>query len=240
MGGKEDLDLLHELFGKEEELDEELVPYYEENGPLGCPAIRHPLCYSIVHHPAQNAMVNRQLHAKLEELDRATAERDYLKFVYLHERPYRLDAFTKLLHFCEMNDHGYWILLSHIWTDSENIWQNIARWREYLSSDRPYRNDMMDGEELDVLYKDLDDTFTVYRGFCERGTAMGLSWTTNKITAKFFARRLAQPDEKQYLATGQVDRTDVLGFFDGRSETEVVVLPENVRGIKVAEVERKQ
>lgn len=240
MDSHEELEKLRELFGKEEDLDPELEPYLEEDGALGMPMIRHPLVYSIAHHEQLNALVNRQLKAKLEELDRAVAERNYTRFVYLHERPYRIDAFGKLLAFCDVNDHEYWTLLGDIWTDSENVWQNIELWRRYLSSDRPYRTDMMGMEEINCLYQDLDDTVTIYRGYTERGTAMGLSWTVNHITAKWFARRLSQPDEKLYLATGQVDRTDVLAYFDGRSETEVVVLPENVRGIQVTEIQRER
>jgi hypothetical protein len=104
MASHEDLELLHEMFGEEEDLDPELEPYLETN-ELGWTMLRHPLVYSMFHHDRLNALVNKQLHAKLEELDKAIAERNYTKFVYLHERPYRIDAFGKLLEFCDVNDH---------------------------------------------------------------------------------------------------------------------------------------
>jgi hypothetical protein len=190
--------------------------------------------YSILHSPNQNAMVNAQLKAKQEAVSKAFLAKKWSSCIYLHERPYRLDAFMAV---CDrFTDEEYWDLLGSIWTDSENIHQNESGWRLAMTSDRPGREVMMDAEELAVLNNDLDDIVDVYRGFCYPGREQGMSWTKNPVVAKFFARRLAEPDQTRYLATGRVKRDKILAYFDGRSEYECVVLPEDVEDIKITEL----
>jgi hypothetical protein len=239
MSGGEELDRLHQLLETREDLDPELAAYLDTDGHFGWQMLRHPLVYSVPYMPQMNALHNEQLRRKTEELDRAIAARNYTRFVYLHERPYRIDAFRRLVFFHDVNDHEYWTLLGDIWTDTENLWQNVDVWRRCLTSPRPHRHDMMSADERACYVNVLPDEITVYRGYDERGTARGLSWTTNKIVAKFFARRLSEPGATLYLAQGTVDKADVLAYFDGRSEYEVVVLPENVRDIQVTEIHRE-
>lgn len=225
---------LQDLMNSQEELDEELEPYYEEDGALGWASIRHPLVYSILHTPNQNAMVNAQLKAKQKAVAEAFRDKKWTSYIYLHERPYRLDAFMGV---CDrFTDEEYWDLLGSIWTDSENIRQNEGAWRLAMTSDRPGRDTMMDAEERAVLYEDLEWQVDVYRGFCYPGRERGMSWTHNRVVAKFFARRLAQHDQTKYLATGRVRRDKILAYFDGRSEYEVVVLPEDVKDIEITEL----
>jgi hypothetical protein len=83
-----------------------------------------------------------------------------------------------------------------------------------------------------------DAPITVYRGFSVDTRDQGLSWTTDKIRAKFFAKRFAGfgDREKAQLAIGRVMKTDVIGYLNGRSESEVVVLPENVDIVRIAEL----
>ena len=83
---------LQELMARQEELDPELEPWVDPDGPLG-PMLKHPLVYSILHTPGLNALVNAQLKAKTAAVRRARAEREWSRYIYLHERPYRLDAF---------------------------------------------------------------------------------------------------------------------------------------------------
>lgn len=225
---------LADLMNTQEDLDPELEEYYEDEGPMGFSCIRHPLVYSILHSPNQNAMVNAQLKAKQKALSKAFLEKQWSSYIFLHERPYRLDAFMAVCG--KFTDEEYWHLLGSIWTDSENIRQNEMDWRLAMTSDRPGRDGMMDAEERAVLYEDLESEVEVHRGFCHPGRERGMSWTKNPVVAKFFARRLAQPGQTKYLATGRVRREHILVYFTGRSEEEIVVLPENVRDLTIIEL----
>lgn len=233
MSAESQLAALEELMGKQEELDPELAAYVDPDGPLG-PILRHPLCYNISQHPAWNAMMNETLRQKRAALQRAITGRHWRTVVFLHERPYRIDAFTN---YCwRMGDRSYWSLLGSIYTDTENLWQNYDLWVDCLQADRRYRSHLMSPEDRVALRKDHDAVITVHRGWSEGGTgAHGLSWTTNSVVAKYFARRLAAKGDRQFIATGQVKKRDVLGFFDSRSEQEILVLPGNVYGVQTRE-----
>jgi hypothetical protein len=230
------LDDLRALMETEEELDPELEAY-KETSELGWEMIRHPLVYSVVHSPQLNAMVNESLKRKKEAVREARRQRNWNRYIFLHEKPYRIDAFTDIC--WKMGDSKYWTVLGDIYTDTENLHQNQELWVGCLTAERRYRSHLMTIEERAVLTNDLPaKDITLYRGFHDPGTVQGLSWTTNSVVAKFFARRLAQDGARCYVATGKVDRKDVIAFFDSRSEYEAVVLPENVRDIQVTEIER--
>lgn len=221
-----------------EELDPELEAYLEESDEFGWTMIRHPLVYSVIHTDQLNKQVNKMLKYKKEALERALQEENWHTYVYLHERAYRIDAFIEIEDV--LPDETYWELLGQIWTDSENIYQNEEQWRDLLTSPRPGHEAMMSDDEKTALAEDPADEFPIYRGFIREGREQGLSWSTNSITAKWFARRLAQDGDTPRLATGTVSKADVIAFFDGRSETEIVVLPENVRNIEITEVKKEQ
>src|ERR1700757_1759264 len=101
-------------FFKEEELDPELAKYMTTNAPFGC-SIQHPLVYSIMHHDLQNHMVNKSLAYKKEALKEAVKAKKWNTVVFLHERPWRLDAFMTYAHL--MTATEYWQLLGAIWID---------------------------------------------------------------------------------------------------------------------------
>lgn len=220
------IDKLHELMQKQEDLDPRLKPWTTMDGPFGM-SIKHPLVFSVMHSPQMNAMVNNALRKKLEMVDEAWNENKWGTYVFLHERPHRLDAFYEAAEF--MDDETYWKLLGDIWIDSENIWQNEALWVEVLHSDRDERTSIMDEDDLKV-HAELPADVEVYRG-CNRDERIeGLSWTTDKEIARWFARRLYLEGEcdEPSVAVGRVARKNVIACFNGRNEKEVVALPEHV------------
>jgi hypothetical protein len=79
--------------------------------------------------------------------------------------------------------------------------------------------------------------FTVYRGVAGCGRARrvrGFSWTLSEERAGWFANRYALPDPAVYQAT--VDADDVLFYYNGRSENEIVVLPASLRHVHAREL----
>lgn len=213
----------------EEELDPELVPFQTVEPPFGL-MIKHPLVFSAVHHPRLNAAVNWALREKKAQRARYVEQRDWRGYVFCHERPYRLDAFADVN--AEIPDHLYWPILGDIYTDSENIWQREELWREALTCDRPGREFLMEPAEQRALAQ-LPEEIAVYRGFCISGRERGLSWTTQRATAAWFASRLAMDGQTPRVAEGRIWRDEVIAHFSGRGEHEVLLLPEDVRDVVI-------
>lgn len=222
-------------WGRPEPLDDELADHLYDDEPFGL-GIKHPLVFSIAHSAMQNAHVNKMLAYKKKALAKALEKRDWNTYVYLHERPYRMDAFIELVGMDVMTSREYWTVLGSIWTDTENMWQSEEDWQYFLENGPAGHLAMMDEDERALFYQ-LPDEFTVYRGFQIDGRWESMSWTTDKSIAEFFAKRLLHPDETPYIAEGKVKKEHVIALFQGRGESEIVVLPDNVFDISIDELE---
>lgn len=78
------------------------------------------------------------------------------------------------------------------------------------------------------LTKLLKFPLTVYRG--DPDGNLGMSWTLSKTTARFFAKRYgtgANPTIFRYVVE---HKREVLAYFTGRNEAEIVLNPTLVRG----------
>lgn len=218
------LEELKSLMDKQEDLHPDLQRAVEHHENLG-PCIKHPLVFSMMHSPFQNAFVNQMYAQKKKAVDDAWNENRWGSFVFLHERPYRLEAFLEAAD--HMSDEDYWKILGDIWTDSENIWQNYDEWAEALSADRADRKGMMDDDERKFL-ADLPDSFTIYRGVNDDHGHLGFSWSLSEERATWFAKRFESHRGEAMLIAAEVKKTDVIAYFDGRGEEEIVVMPESV------------
>jgi hypothetical protein len=231
---QEDVDKLMDMFGPED-LHPELAEYLETGSSLLGSMIRHPLVFSVPHWEQSNKMVNRQFAQKTKAVAAAIAEGNWATFVFLHERPYRVDALEAVLFEHEIEDPAIvWPLISSVWIDSENIYQNFRRWKDIWEVPVPRRTvKIMDMEERAALNA-LPATITVYRGVAHESSVGGMSWTTDRDKAVWFARRFAADERrKPMLATATVRRKDVIAHFLGRNEFEIVVLPEDVTVLEV-------
>src|SRR5262249_30095411 len=68
------------------------------------------------------------------------------------------------------------------------------------------------------------DGFTIFRGQ-SRSRPTGISWTMRRETAERFAFDSRYPRREPVILRGYVVREDVLGYFIGREEEEVIVDP---------------
>jgi len=195
-----------------EELHPDLQPYLEE-GAIGL-QLRHPLVYLV---PLWgNGHANALYEHKVKGVKDALANNKYSSYIFLHERPYRLDAFTLIQ--SKLSDTEYWSLLSDIWTDTENQWQGLNKWKQLLSSNRPSRHYLMNEEEFNLL-QSLPDEVTIYRG-CQAGiNENGLSWTLNKKKAEFFANRFGK---EGIILERKIPKSNIIAFLNGRGEFEVI------------------
>jgi hypothetical protein len=233
MDEKSALDQMAELLSRIEPLNPKLAPFLNEYDPLpGMKVLHHPLVISLPHSEFQNAWINKQFEHKTQALEKAIADQDWSSYIFLHERPYRIDALYTLVFDLAPEEPALWKLIGQAWCDSENIYQCQGEWVDIWSMDTPGREAAMDDEERTAL-ADMADTFTVYRGMGHEEAVEGMSWTTDKTVATKFAKRFTHGDRHPYLATGKIRKSDVLAYFTGRNESEIVVMWEDVTDIVV-------
>jgi hypothetical protein len=208
-----------------EELDPELQPWIEETDVLG-PVLKHPLVFQVPMH--LNGIANRQYKHKREALSRAVAAEDWHAYVFLHERPYRFDALFSVIARRVANE-SIDELAQSVWTDSENIWQNLDGWREVFE---------ITGHGVDPAVTELPrGELTIYRGAQEGvNEEDGFSWTLDRERAEWFARRFKNPEQTPVLVTAKVHRDFVIWHLTGRGEDEIVVDPDNIIFVSSEEI----
>ena len=202
------------IMGSNEDLHPDLVPYVSE-GVLG-KQLRHPLVYQFG--MRGNGWANAYYLQKVGDVQKALQNKKYDSFVWLHERPYRIEAFQEIEHL--LSDTAYWKLLADIWTDTENQWQNYEEWKDLIGAERGSRHYLMNEEEFNLL-QSLPDEVTIYRG-CQKGiNENGLSWTLDKAKAKMFSTRIALEGEPLVLEK-KISKSNIIAIFTGRNESEVI------------------
>lgn len=152
-------------------------------------------------------------------------EGDWYRYVFVHETAYILDVFSKIAK--QLSDKEYWTILGAVYTQSENLWQQKRKLVRLLSADRPQRAFLMNGRERNYLAK-LPSTLTIHRGYQYRN-ADSWSWTLDPKKAEWFARRFEVLGGKPTVATGKAKKRDVIAYFSGRREKEIVVDPAVVK-----------
>lgn len=192
------------------------------------PMLRHPLVYSVPYMQQLNGFLNQQLKAKQKAIKEATENQNWGRFVFMHERAYRLEA----LHMVEdqINSKAeLWQLLAEVWTDSENIFECIDVWADIFEDCNPKEARTMMNESEQGTFAALPELVVVYRGFTKKPAQAGYSWTTSIETASFFANRLLRTEsDPRWIVSGAIMKTDILACFDGRGESEIVALPGSV------------
>jgi len=95
---------------------------------------------------------------------------------------------------------------------------------------------LMDPDDY-AVYRSLPETFTVYRGVisASEDSYRGLSWTLDYDTAKWFAMRFGHHG---YVYEGQIDKKYVYAYFGGRNESEVVIRPKFLHGLKKQQIKK--
>lgn len=200
-----------------EDLDPELEMYKTTEN--GITMIRHPLVYSIMHHDFLNHMFNESLKHKKNAVKVYLREKEYGSYIFIHERPWRLQAFLDIQD--KLSNHTYWRLLGSIWTDSENIWQNLGIWKHLLQSKRKFSHNFMT-KECQAALKKLPNNLLIYRG-CTPKNEKGLSWTLDEEKATWFATRFNKIDSKVISKT--ITKGDIFAYIEDRGEKEIILKP---------------
>ena len=210
------------------ELNPDLRAYFHSDGWL-----HHPLVIGL---PGciDPARINERYLYKKQLCIEAERNEDWSEFIFLHQRPYRTKALVKALRRCHDPVEAA-LLVTEVWIDSENLRQHRADWLKIWTALPDSRLTMNEDER--AALRALPDRIRVFRGFQKfrkRGLR-GLSWTTDRAKAEYFAQRFSVLGQRGFVASGTVRKSNVLAYFSGRMESEVVVLPDNVRGVTVCE-----
>lgn len=192
----------------------------------GAVALRHPLVYRIPYDNLDAEHVNTWYTDKLAKIAIAEQERNWHQVISLHERAFRFYAFNKFAD--NLSDKDYWSILRSTWLDTENAFQNLQEWADRWASHRPGRHEFgMTNEEREAL-AGMQDFFPLYRGFSVDGAEVGLSWTTSRVKAKWFAQRFATAKHPGRVATLYTEASSVLAYLDQRGEQEVILYLDDV------------
>lgn len=223
-----DSDRLTKLMTEPEELHPDLVPHVTD-GPLGL-MIHHPLVIEMTYRKGFAGMPNASYAFKKQRSAEYLAKGEYAGYVFLHERPYRFQTFQDISD--KIPVKAYWPLLREVWEDSENIFENLSMWEEAWLGSVPTK--VMDKEEKKV-FKSLPAYVTIYRGVQKKSYAYGMSFTVDRDRAVWFANRWQKKGERGFLITGNVHKTGILGYLNGRGEKEIVTYYDDVENIEITE-----
>ncbi len=207
---------LGELLNKKEDLHPELAKYYVTK-PFQM--IKSPLYISIMHDDNQNALANFTYERKKEQAKTLFKQKEWESYIFLHERPFRLETFLRVKHLIT-SGKTYWEILSSIWTDSEGVHINKDVWEMLFRSTAPGKKFFMDASERKKL-KELPETLTVYRGYVPSQNEDGLSYTLSHEKAKWFSNRFNIGGK---VKERTINKSQIFAYLNGRGEDEILII----------------
>ena len=197
-----------------------VIPHWEHgHAMLKHPWVNQPFSIMV-------GQANHQYAAKWRIAKEEIANRNW--FVLLHivvERPWRLETLIRRA------KRGYFTaeelkdLTAGAWTDGEMIASNVG----FGACIDLFEISGFVTDSEDDSWDKLPDPLTVYRGIdAEYGDANGLAWTLSLERARWFSHYGVQGDSGGEVYRTEICKADVLGYFTGRSEEEIVLNPWNV------------
>jgi hypothetical protein len=178
-----------------------------------------------------------------EDEDEAVAvATDAIGKLICFDRPERWYWLRRLFQEYEEHSHIFWAMFLEWWPDSEFSRGHASRLQRVHRRRRAYEFMTPENKEF---YDALPDPVTVYRGQ-EAGTSPGVSWTTDKAKAEWFAERFTSHEGRIFAAlqggarfanskgkpivlTGKIKKANVWAVFTDRNESEVLCRPTIVK-----------
>ena len=182
---------------------------------------------------------NARFEYAKERLAKAIVEKDIERFVFVHERAYRVDALFYLAHlwgdgsmetalapdFCkdynlsieQPSSERWGELVGDVWLDQEFTTIHNRQWKAIfgICPDEPQL--MMTADER-KYYDKLPNKIKIYRGgFCDKGFA----WTLSKEKAEWFANRWNASYE---VFEKRINKDEAMSYFNRRGEDEILYL----------------
>lgn len=201
----------------------------------------------ILHHPLvvetfplnkmpldQIEFINKRYTLRAASKEQARMSKNWGSFVFMHERPYRVEALieAQCSGLCD-EPKAHWSLVGDVWTDSENICQFMEEWEGIWDCGVEKRHLVMSADERKAL-KAMPATIDIWRGIGFKSSVKGMAWTVDRKKAIWFANRYrSDRNRTPMLVSGRVQKTDVIAHFMGRNESEIVVHPDDVEILNI-------
>lgn len=153
------------------------------------------------------------MSSRINEID------NIMYFTTLIRKPYLPTFFKCISQYLSEEDFSKF--LAYIWTIVEypNNDKNVSKFELVKYFKKANKEFLMEAKELKYLNR-LPDEIIVYRGVKDNKYAKSLSWTMKKSVAKWFVERF-DADGEVYKA--KIQKKDVLAYFNGRNESEIVL-----------------
>lgn len=187
---------------------------------------------------------NKLPPALLECAEQKLQERDWPGYLDLYGSDERFEHLKRLLANYRIEGREYWELIRLSWMRSEVGFPNQEQWLAWFESNEPGRSHLMSRWEHTRLAS-LPDKLTLYRGCGGMLGEPGMSWTLSRAVATRFANYtltfkrnflLWVPPGIPTLLEGECRKADVLAYFSGRQEQEIVLNPAHVSNFAVAPI----
>jgi len=130
----------------------------------------------------------------------------------------------------ELPPHKYWEILGRILMGESFYNDELINLITNKEKDLSLRHLMMDKKDREKFEK-LPDKLTLYRGQGIDAEGLGWSWSLSRDVAVFFAKRFPYGEVLQ----GESKKSDVIAYFTGRNEDEIVVPRESVVNVRKIE-----
>ncbi len=215
---RERINKVQEVYSYGEDLLPELKSSIIDGGLFNRKSIQHPLVIGDLG-MMPNSDYNKQLIRKQERLKEFENDKNFESYLFLIEKPFRVTSFSELVKQNKIKrlSKKYWKILSFIWTDSENIFQNKELWDDLLK-DKTNSHFFMSKKDLN-FFNSLENEFMVYRGYTHWEN--GYSYSLDKERAVFFANRFGQNGKVKEML---VKKEDVFAYTNSREENEIIIL----------------
>jgi hypothetical protein len=215
---RERINKVQEVYSYGEDLLPELKSSIIDGGLFNRKSIQHPLVIGDLG-MMPNSDYNKQLIRKQERLKEFENDKNFESYLFLIEKPFRVTTFSELVKQNKIKrlSKKYWKILSFIWTDSENIFQNKELWDDLLK-DKTNSHFFMSKKDLN-FFNSLENEFMVYRGYTHWEN--GYSYSLDKERAVFFANRFGQNGKVKEML---VKKEDVFAYTNSREENEIIIL----------------
>ena len=149
------------------------------------------------------------------------------------EKPYKMYFLYIIMNYLEQ--HEFSELLIDTWTMIENPCSNsLLTKRDLIKMFKSSCRENMMSKREKQTYDKFPDEITIYRGVRNKKYKNGLSWTTDKETAIFFATRFSQGTQILYSTT--INKKDIIVYTNQRKEREIIINPYTLRKYNIEEV----
>lgn len=230
---EEEVRKLREAF-PEEELHPELRQHLTPDPMLG-QTLKHPLVHFLFYTDQLAHFANQSFVKKTELVKQADRDREFGQAIWLHERPWRLNALVDRIHLIPPKRRSR--LIADVWKDCEFPHRNLSIWRNLWLQQcvGRYAMDKKERETFaEIQRKACTGSITLWRGTNDHSAAArGLSWTTDPAMAEWFAKRNTNLSKGQPVVWEvQPPPHRIRAFMQGRNEAEVILDAKGLHGIK--------